>query len=165
MNLIVPMFNLLFHQPSIQRSMPVFSHPLYAECLSEDVRDISSVNAFRDQTGMIRLFWVRITMNSGLPSKQFRIHKYVLCPRLPYSFAVSKCGLMTTGHGRACGTQAVGDVIDGEGPRCGHAGGYVRQTPPHNGFITLRYLPDCQQGIISTEVESKINYADMHRVN
>lgn len=59
-------------------------------------------------------------MNLGLPSKQFAIHK--VCPlpaSVPYSFAVSKCGLMMTGHGRACGTQAAGDVIDSEGPRRG----------------------------------------------
>lgn len=58
-------------------------------------------------------------MNSGLPSKQFAIHKCPLHAPVLYLFAVSKCGLMTTGHGRACGTQAVGDVIDSVGPRWG----------------------------------------------
>ncbi len=44
MNLIVPVFNLLFHQPSIQTFRDVFSvPPLLAECLSEYVKDISSV--------------------------------------------------------------------------------------------------------------------------
>lgn len=45
MNLIVPVFNLLFHQPSIQTFKDVFLGPISveAECLSEYVKDISSV--------------------------------------------------------------------------------------------------------------------------
>jgi len=50
MNLIVPVFNLLFHQPSIQTFKDVFfffffpgSFSVEAEWLSEYVKDISSV--------------------------------------------------------------------------------------------------------------------------
>lgn len=55
-------------------------------------------------------------------------------------------------------------MIDSEGLRCVSVCVlWVVQgrQPWHNGFITLHYLPGCQQGITATEVESKINYADV----
>ncbi len=47
-------------------------------------------------------------MDSGLTLKQFMISQVCPLPApAPYSFAVSKCGLMTTEDGQACRTLAL----------------------------------------------------------